>query len=216
MIRARAHRDDGFTLVELLVTMSILAVVMMVITSATIFLQRSINETDQRFDDLAQARLAMDAGSKWVRSAITAQPFTQPFTVAQRSQVTLLANIGVAGGTPPQRVELAVVDGGLRERVWQGTIDSNGDWQQAAAAPRVRVIARGVTSAEPFTFETADGTDITPADDTPLTAAERDTVRRVGIAITVQQQPNVDIPASELRNTVALPNQFYFDAEGAL
>lgn len=212
---ASMHDEPGITLVELMVTMSILSVVMVLIVSSAIFLQRSIDETDQRFDDLGQARLAMDATSKWLRSAITADPFSQPFSVARRSQVTLLGNVNIGGGAPPQRVELRVVGGELQERVWAGTINGSGAWQVAAGAPRTRVLARGVTNTQPFTFFDVDGNDITPANDRLLTSAEMAAVRRVGFDVIVQQQPNIDIPPSELRNRVVLPNQFYFDAEGA-
>lgn len=207
------HDERGFTLVELMVTMSILSIVMALITGTTIFLQRSINETDQRYDDLGQARVAMDATTKWVRSAITVAPFTQPFSIARRSQVTLLTNVDVGGGTPPRRVDLRVVGGALQEQVWAGTINGSGNWQLAGGAPRTRTIARGVTSTQPFTFFDVDGNDITPANDRVLTPAEMELVRRVGIAVTVQQQPNVDVPPSQLRNRVVLPNQFYFDEE---
>jgi prepilin-type N-terminal cleavage/methylation domain-containing protein len=210
---ARFRDERGFTLVELLVTMTILSVVMALITGTAIFLQRSINETDQRYDDLAQARLAMDTTTKWVRSAITVDPFTQPFNVARPSQVRLLANVDVAGGVPPQLVDLRVVNGALQEQVWTGTINGSGDWQVASATPRTRTIAHGVTSTTPFTFFDADGNDITPATDRLLTQAEMELVRRVGFAVTVQQQPNLDVPPSQLRNRVVLPNQFYFDQE---
>lgn len=221
----RLRDDRGFTLVELLVTMSILSVVMALITGSAIFLQRSINETDQRFDDLAQTRLAMDATSKWLRSAITVDrvrtgastvTYTQPFVQARRSAVELMANVrldsGVGAGAP-KRVRLDIVNGDeLREQVWAGTINASGVWQQSGLTSS-RIVARGLTNAQLFTFFTDDGTELTPAGDTDLTVAQREQVRRVGIDIAVQQEPNVDVPVSELRSRVTLPNQLYFDAE---
>lgn len=220
-------RDErGFTLVELLVTMSILSVVMALVTGSAIFLQRSINETDQRFDDLAQTRLAMDATTKWVRSAITVERvrtagtttviYTQPFLQARRSAVELMANVRLdsgAGAGAPKRVRLDIVNGDeLREQVWTGTIHSSGDWRQSGLASS-RIIARGLTDTQMFTHFAEDGTSLTPAGDTDLTVAQREQVRRVGIDIAVQQEPNVDVPVSELRSRVTLPNQLYFDAE---
>ena len=216
----RLHDDRGFTLVELLMTMSILSLVMALITGTTIFMQRSINQTDQRFDDLSQARVAMDATSRWVRSAITVERAsstidTQPFAEARRSRVDLIANIGVGGASAaPRRVVLEVVSGNqLREQVWRGTIDAAGEWAQSGS-PTTRILARGLTDTRVFTFFDADGNDLTPASDTALTEAVREQVRRVGIAISVRQAPNVGVPASQLTTRVTLPNQFYFDAEG--
>lgn len=219
-MRTRMDDDRGFTLVELLVTMSILAVVMALVTGSTIFLQRSINQTDQRFDDLGQARVAMDAASKWVRSAITVERAsstidTQPFAEARRSRVDLIANVAVGGASgAPRRVVLDVVNGNqLREQVWRGTINAAGEWGQSGS-PTTRILARGLIDSRLFTFFDADGDELTPAGDTAMSEAACEQIRRVGIAISVQQAPNVDAPPSQLSNRVTLPNQFYFDAEG--
>ena len=226
MTTDRLRDDRGFTLVELLVTMSILSVVMALITGSTIFLQRSINETDQRFDDLAQTRLAMDATTKWVRSAITVErvrtagtttvSYTQPFLQARRSAVEFMANVGLdsgVGADAPKRIRLDIVNGDeLRAQVWIGTVNADGEWQQSGLASS-RIIARGLTNTRMFTFFTEDGTALTPAGDTDLSFAQREQVRRVGIDIAVQQAPNVDVPVSEMRNRVTLPNQLYFDTE---
>jgi len=221
----RLRDDRGFTLVELLVTMSILSVVMALVTGSAIFLQGSINETDQRFDDLGQTRLAMDATTKWVRSAITVErvrtgsttaTYTQPFLQARRSAVELMANVRLesgAGSGAPKRVRLDIVNGDeLREQVWTGTIHSSGDWRQSGLASS-RVVARGLTNTQLFTYFAEDGTALTPAGDTDLSVAQREQVRRVGIDFAVRQEPNVDVPVSELRSQVTLPNQLYFDTE---
>lgn len=210
----RSKYEDGFTLVELLITMSILSVVMALITGSAIYLQRSINETDQRYDDLGQAQVGLEATTKWLRNAITVDPYTQPFTLGKRSEVIVMANVGIQAGDPPRLVGLRVVAGDLEERMWTGTIDASGNWKTASSTPRTRIIAHGVTQPLLFTYFDADGTDITPATDRDLTESERKLVRRVGISITVQQSPAVDVPPSQLSNRVVLPNQFYLDTEG--
>jgi prepilin-type N-terminal cleavage/methylation domain-containing protein len=222
MSAATQWRSDerGFTLVELLVTMGILSVVMMLVTGSAIFLQRSVRETDQRFNDLAQARLAMDATSKWLRGAVTVErndtsgADVNPFTEAMRRRVDLMTNITT--GNPndaPQRVRLEVTgQNTLQEQVWPGRINTDGTWTQVGAA-RSRVVARGLVNTQPFTYFDAAGNDITPAGTANLTEAERETVRYVGINFAVQRAPAVDVPAAQLSNRVALPNQFYFDAE---
>lgn len=219
-MRCELRDERGFTLVELLVTMSILSVVMALITGSAIFLQRSINQTDQRFDDLAQARLAMDATSKWLRSAVTVDRAgttadTQPFLEARRGVVDLMANVGITDGTnAPKRVRLEIVNGGeLREQVWSGTVNAAGQWTQSGAA-RTRIIARGVTGSQLFTYFDDAGTSLTPAGTADMSEADREQVRRVGIDITVEQAPGVDIPPSRLTNRVTLPNQYYFDGRG--
>lgn len=218
----RVREDDGLTLIELLVVMSLLSVVMALITGSAIFLQRSINETDQRFDDLGRARAAMDATTKLLRSAITvdrdetATVDQNPFRVGRRRRVDFLSNVDVTTGSgAPKRVQLTVVNGNeLRERVWDGTINAAGLWEQSGGA-RTRIVARGMTSTWLFTFFDEDGNDLTPVNNAKLTEAELDQVRRVGIEVGVQQDPAVGTPPAELSNRVYLPNQFYFDAEGS-
>lgn len=216
----RIASDDGFTLVELLVTISILSVVMALMTGSAIFLQRSVNETDQRFDDLGQTRIAMDATSKWLRSAITVDRTgtttedTQPFLQASRSVADLMANVGIGAGAAPRRIRLDIVNGDeLREQIWTGSVNGSGEWQQGALASS-RIIARGLTGTWLFTWFDADGAELTPAGAANLSTADREAVRRVGVDIAVQQAPNVDVPPSQLTNRVTLPNQYYFDAEG--
>jgi prepilin-type N-terminal cleavage/methylation domain-containing protein len=216
---SRLRDDRGFTLVELLVTMTLLSVVMALITGSAIFLQRSLNETDQRFDDLAQARLAMDVSTKWLRSAVTVARTdttedTQPFTQATRARVDFMANVGLSGASgAPQRVELQIVNGNqLREQVWRGVITAGGEWQPSGA-PRTRTVARGLTTSQLFTFFDDAGADLTPAGATNMTVVDRERIRRVGIAISVRQAPVIDVPPSQLNNRVALPNQYYFNTE---
>lgn len=209
----RLRDDHGFTLVELLVTMSLLSVVMGLITGSAIFLQRSINETDQRFDDLAQARLAMDASTKWARSAVTVVPYSQPFLEARSNRVEFLANVDVGGvNAAPKQVRLQVSGGRFEERVFDGQLVSGG-WTQSGSA-RTRVIARGVTNGNTlFRYFDANGVELTNGTNN-LSESVRRRIRSVGIDITVQQAPGVNVPPSRLTNRVLLPNQFYFDAEG--
>jgi prepilin-type N-terminal cleavage/methylation domain-containing protein len=216
---SRLRDDRGFSLVELLVTMSLLSVVMALITGSAIFLQRSLNATDQRLGDLAQARLAMDASTKWLRSAVTVgrtdtTEDTQPFTQASRTSVDFMANVGLSGAPGvPQRVELRVVNGNeLREQVWRGVITAGGEWQPSGTS-RTRIVARGLTDPALFTFFDAAGTELTPTGTANMTVVDRARIRRVGIAINVQRVPAPNVPQSQLRNRLTLPNQYYFDAE---
>jgi prepilin-type N-terminal cleavage/methylation domain-containing protein len=218
---ARLREERGFTLVELLVTMGVLSIVMALITGSAIFLQRSVRQTEQRFDDLAQARLAMDATSKWLRGAVTiergdtSESDRDPFTQAMRRRVDFITSVttGNTADDAPQRVRLEVTNQEeLEERVWPGRVNANGIWTQAGG-PRSRIIARGLVDGEPFSFFDAEGNEITPAGEGNLTQAEREAIRYVGINIVVQQEPAVDTPAAQLNSRVALPNQFYFDAE---
>jgi prepilin-type N-terminal cleavage/methylation domain-containing protein len=221
-MRGRLDDERGFTLVELLVTMSILALAMALITGSAIFLQRAVRQTQQRLDDLAQARLAMDATTMWLRGAVTAERSDtaedrQPFTLTQRRRVDFLSNVRAtdASGDPaPQRVRLEVTPAGeLEERVWPGRINAAGQWTQAGG-PRTRIIARGIAEEHPFTFFDADGNEITPTSEGNLTQAEREAVRYVGVNVVVQQSPGVDVPPSQLSSRVGLPNQFFYDVEG--
>lgn len=67
---ARAARsEDGLTLVELMVTTSILALVLFVFLSTLASVQRSANNIDKRSQNQDQARLAVEALDREIRSA---------------------------------------------------------------------------------------------------------------------------------------------------
>jgi uncharacterized protein (TIGR02599 family) len=69
--RARDRRlrgDEGLTLVELLVAMMILGIVMTVMTSVLISIQRAVVTQDNRSTNLDQARLALQTIDRQVRS----------------------------------------------------------------------------------------------------------------------------------------------------
>ncbi|HSK98434.1 MAG TPA: prepilin-type N-terminal cleavage/methylation domain-containing protein [Euzebyales bacterium] len=220
---ARRLRDEGgVTLVELLVTMSILSVVMLLITGSAIFLQRTMRLTEQRFDDLAQARLAMDATTLWLRGAVTIErddtgaADRDPFTQAMRWRVDFISNVRTttASGNPaPQRVRLEVTTNGeLEETVWSGRLNPNGHWTQFGQ-PQRRIVARGVIEDQPFTFFDEAGNEITPDSSGNLSQAGREAIRYVGVNVVVQQDAGAGVPASQLRNRVRLPNQFYYDLQ---
>ena len=179
----RLRADDGVTLIEMLVVMTMLSVVMALITGSTIVLQRSINETSQRYDDLSRARVAMDATTKLLRSAITvdrdetAAVDQSPFRVGRRGRVDFLSNVDVTTGSgAPKRVQLTVVNGDeLRERVWDGTINAAGLWEQSGGA-RTRIVARGVTATWLFTFFDEDGNEIESDEDEAAASKDEDAV----------------------------------------
>lgn len=211
--RRPAVDDRGVTLVELMVTITILAVVMLAMATAAILIQRSANETDQRFDDLAQARLAMDATTRWLRGATTIPPRSDPFWVARRDEVEFISDVAGVGDADPERVELKVVNGDeLRERVWVGDIRPNGRWR-SVGAPRDRIVARGVTNGDQlFRFYDPDGAELDPGSGN-LHQDLRELVFRVEVDYEVQQAPNLDVAPAELTNTVRLPNQSFLDHE---
>jgi prepilin-type N-terminal cleavage/methylation domain-containing protein len=64
----RLRGDEGLTLVELLVAMMILGIVMTVMTSVLISIQRAVVTQDNRSTNLNQARLALQTIDRQVRS----------------------------------------------------------------------------------------------------------------------------------------------------
>ena len=67
-LRGRLEGDDGLTLVELLVAMMILGIVMTVMTSVLISIQRAVVTQNNRSTNLDQARLAIQTMDRQVRS----------------------------------------------------------------------------------------------------------------------------------------------------
>ena len=211
--------EDGFTLVELLVTVAILALVMGATTTAIISTQRTVRETDQRYTDLGEARVAMDAAGRLVRTAIRLNPRDPAFVSAGPYALAFYANVDVATEDPKQ-VILQVQGDDLIETVTEGDIiagvDANGEprrnWR-AIGTPRTRTIARNLTNSaqgEPVFEYYAQGAAqplATPGGTLP--APDQVDVRHVRIELRIDSDAAPGVRETVLVNRLRIPN-FYF------
>ena len=145
---ARRRRDDGYTLVELMVSMGITSVVMLLVTAGVLLASGTSARVDAASSSQQQAHLAFDKLDRLVRWAAAV---TTPATSGGDAYVEWLYT---ATGPPTcEQLRLDRTHRQLQLRSWQrGDLTTVTAWQ---------VLASGVTATTPFTT-TTDGTGATP------------------------------------------------------
>lgn len=137
--RRRARGEQGFTLVEMTITLSLLLVVLAVFFGVLVSVQNAVARQGGRSDSNDQARLAVEELDRQIRSgdvvydpcsATAMQPFTAQSSDVKLCQALVIYTQTKAGtGNPNQCVEWMIDPAGqLVERTWDV------EWQDEAGA----------------------------------------------------------------------------------
>lgn len=215
-------RERGFTLMELLVAMSVLAIVTTVLTMMIVALSQTFARQESEQDSSRTAAVGMQQISKVIRAGAEVPRSSTwqalpAFESARADSLILNAYLdpetAVVG---PTRVELAVNSAGeLVETRWSAR-RSGGDWVYNTTPTRTHVVVRDVAprgtpvggSPSPalFTYVGATGAPIVlPASGT-LTEAQRREVVAVRVSLVVQTSAGTDAAPAQLVSTVSIPN----------
>lgn len=205
-----APRDRGLTLIELLVAISLFAIVSTLITTLVITVAQTHARQESQQDSTNGASLGMQHITRIVRAGTeipqTSTWQTAPaFSVAQPRSMTLQSYLDVESTDEgPTRVALAIdsAAGTLTERRF-APVKSGGIWTYGATPSSTRILVRNVTTASSFTYLRGDGTAL-PA--RTLTEPERREVAAVRVDLVVQTHATDDAEPTELRAEVSLPN----------
>lgn len=208
--------DRGFTLVELLVTISLFAVVMTLLTMMVVTLTHTFTRQETQQDNSNGAALGMQRVGQVIRAGGVVSRGTQTlqaFAAGNRTTVSLHAYLD-ADSTPlaPTRVTIErSAAGELIETRIEGRV-AGGVWVFDRPPSRRQVIARNVAAPG----STVDGTTV-PAlfryqltnrtwVDRALTSAELADVVAVEVAISVQTNVAGGAPSTRMLRTFGLPN----------
>ncbi|HEX6024354.1 MAG TPA: prepilin-type N-terminal cleavage/methylation domain-containing protein [Solirubrobacter sp.] len=160
VMRARARREDGMTLPELLVTLTIALVVTLAVFSLVEVTMRKSGEASARVDAVQRGRSAMDLVTRQLRSQVCLQNTSVVGMVKPRSIESATANevvfyadtrdTSVNAPTPPpgsptgpERRRIALVDGTIVEERW--ALNAVGDkYSHAPAATAARNLLTNV------------------------------------------------------------------------
>lgn len=198
------------TLIEMVVAMSLLAIVTTLVTVLIASLAQTFTRQESEQDSSNRVALAMQHVSRVIRSGteITQSSTWQPvpvFTVAESRSVTLQSYVGVESTDEgPMRVTLAL-DGSTRElrETRFAPRRSGGVWVYDSTPSSSRVLAHDVTAASAFTFLRADGTALPSRG---LTEAERREIAAVRVDLVVQTHGGSDAQPAALRSEISLRN----------
>lgn len=231
--RQRAARGDhGVTIIEQLITMIVLTVVIGLVTSLVITTQKQTAAASLRLDDIDQARTAVDALSRTIRTAVEPaqlnlscaaciSPASQSNAVidARTDSLQLFANSGSAAG--PLLVTFTVtydaVTGraDLTKTVEPADAGSAPDYTYTSCAIgpgcaiTLATLVRGVVwpLTDPF-FQYFDnsGLELVPAAGLSLTTPELIGIDSVGIHLAVRTPNPLLTSTSTVNSRIALPN----------
>lgn len=213
-LRARLSREDGITLPELLVTITILSLVMSGVTAAYVSTSRGIGAANVTMEDLGIARNAYERVTQLIRSASDPTGAQQgsrdgngshvAFDLATSRETVFYSTIGRSVDQDPVRVRIVVdAAGDLVEQVWQPAPGPT--WP---GAPVTRVLVSDLANTAVFTFLTEDRTNTTCfrvlGSAGTLTTAQLFEIDAVEVALDVQRPSGYDSTPAELSGLVRI------------
>lgn len=205
-----AERECGMTLIELLVAISLLAIVTTLLTTMVVSASRTFAQQESQQDSTSRAALAMQNMTQVVRAGTERElaGIWQPapvFETAAPGSLTMNAYVGVRSTDEgPTRVTLRVdgASGELIETRYSSS-KAGGVWVYSTAPSRTRVLAYDVVSLTPFTYFSAD-CEALPSRE--LSEPERREIVAVEVRIAVQTHSSEDATPAEFASVVSLPN----------
>jgi prepilin-type N-terminal cleavage/methylation domain-containing protein len=234
---AHLRSEEGVTLVEMMIVVSLLGVVLGFATKGLISMQNAANASSLRLQNLDEARVLMDQVSLDVRTATRLSATTSPFDVsgvpapgfghaapyAGNTEVWFYANLTLTSGIAnpcPDVVHLYVDTAAtpfpvLKEQTLPANAGGTPPNCSYTGTYTTRFVGKYIvnTSTVPvFTYYYDDSNNLPtpfPSTSAPLSAANRLLVNAIGITISIRQSTNSYVPFTTLVNRVRLANVDY-------
>ncbi len=231
--RPARSAEDGFGLVELMISVSVFGLIMSLVVGLLITAQKQTASTIIRLDDVDQARMAIDSLSRTVRTAVEPAQLqvgctscngpastSTALTSAQPSTIQLFANGGSAAG--PSLVTFSVSYDAARE---QGTLTRTVQPPDVGSAPNFTYtactigtagclitslpIVRGLQWPLPgalFTYYSNAGAPLTPPAGASLPPQQLISVDSIAINLAVKTTNPYHTGPTTIASRVGLPN----------
>lgn len=205
---SRVRGEAGFTLVEMLITLTLLGMVLTVVYKGLNTVNRTAYGYRDRLINLDEGRVLMATISKDLRTAARLQPDQSPFIFAGGRRATFYANLNTSTG--PSRVNVYV---DASNRLIEEVIAAAGTAPNYTytSAPTVRVVGSFVAnSGALFTYlDDEENPLLPPTSTTSLSAADLLKVSSVGIELAIRRTSRLATEPTTLINRVRLPNVDY-------
>jgi prepilin-type N-terminal cleavage/methylation domain-containing protein len=210
MTSRRGRDERGFTLPELMVAITILAVVLAGTYQGLSNLQTTATGAGERLVNLDEARVLMSTITKDLRTAARLEPTASPFLYADGRKIVLYANINTTTG--PNKVTIYVDPGNrLVEETVTPTVATCPPCWAYTNPPKIRVVGRWVANTGPlFTYYDASPVPVKlQPNGGPLTDQELKNIKSIEIELSISRKPQIGARATTLINRVRLPNVDY-------
>lgn len=142
-----AKRDDGVTLVELMVVIAITSVVGLLLVGTLIMVGNLVTKTGERTEEFIDAKQALEEISANLRGATNADQGRGRLTDANSQAIVFYTASGEGLNAQPQLMAYIVIHNTLFHII----PGPNADWKNPISN---RVVLRGVTNQEAFEFYT--------------------------------------------------------------
>jgi prepilin-type N-terminal cleavage/methylation domain-containing protein len=202
--------EAGFTIVEVMVAVVMLAIVLAVMYKGMDSISASAAGTEERLVNLEEARVMMATVTKDLRTAARPDPNSAPFELANSRELTFYANLGSTSG--PSKVHIFVdAENRIIEEVTQPDAGSAPNYTYTGA-PSVRAVGSYVVpGTQIFTYQYFNETTsaFVALNTLPLSADDRKLVESIEVRISIRKSSTAATPATTLVNRVRLPNVYY-------
>ncbi|HUG85606.1 MAG TPA: type II secretion system protein, partial [Euzebya sp.] len=162
-LRRRDGDDAGFSLPELLVTITLMSIISAAIITSTVAVQQNLGVANATMNDLNANRITIERVGhllRWASAAAGVLDYASAALVtAQPDQVMLYSATGLDPSANPVQVQLAAEGTDMVERIWDPDPPLIADLARDESPtypdpPRQRVIGRNVLSSTVFTYWT--------------------------------------------------------------
>jgi prepilin-type N-terminal cleavage/methylation domain-containing protein len=210
--RLRAHTrsgsESGYTLIEMLIAMSLLSVVIAAAFGVVSSMQREAVFTTDRFAAEGEAQTISDRITKDLRAAVKTSATGAPFAAADVNNVTFFANLADPNG-PTELHAYLTLQGGTNVYLFHEDATapdaggSPGNYSYSGAAS-TRIDGQYIDTSQPiFSYYDANGNQLA----TPVAAANLNSIDSVGINLRVRVFPTA--PVVVINTTVHVRNADY-------
>jgi prepilin-type N-terminal cleavage/methylation domain-containing protein len=199
----RLHRkESGYTLIETMISMFVLALVLTFVYQVMMSVQRNTYNANQRLENLEEARVLMATMTKDIRTAARPDPASSPFLTANSTEAVFYANLNQFSA--PVRVRI-YVDG--NDRIVEEIVKPTGTAPNYiyTGTPEVRVVGRYITNTNVFTYFNSAGNTL----GVPVSGDNRLSIRSVEVRMEIRKTTDEFMAPTTLINRVRLPNVDY-------
>lgn len=207
-MRSDRNQSGQSSMVEVVTTLFILAIVMVFVYASVGTAQTAIGGEERRLVNMDEARTLMAVVTKDLRTAARLQAGTSPFLAADDRDVTFYANLNNTTGGPRKLRIYIDPSNQLISQSWTPDVGSVSPNYTYTGAASLRYVGRYVanTSAQPiFEYFDVNGTKLTA----PLSAASLLAVYSVRVTLVVRKQTTLPVRSVTVVNQVRLPNVDY-------